>query len=280
MPTPGGPSTASTPAEAAAESSMRLSPEPGVYDPVLPIAVWNGAATPALPVGGGPDTAPGDIVTTVQRSTGVDVSNVRIRRDTGPSVQRAEAKAMTHEGEVHLPAERGELGTTENRSLLAHELVHVAQQRTMGSSRPLEATPGGQRLELQAQAMEHATLHNTPAPDLPLHAPPTPVVQRASFTDPAPAASPFTPEQVTTLLGLASSQGSNGPTVQRDAPDATPAASTPAPAEAAPAASLAAAPEQDWDLVAAKVFPKIRSKLKSELRSDRERQGKLTDLHR
>jgi hypothetical protein len=67
-----------------------------------------------------------------------------------------QARAFTADAAVHLPADRGPLEAAPARQLLAHELVHVAQQRRLGPSLPPEDSPTGRSLELQAQEAERS----------------------------------------------------------------------------------------------------------------------------
>ena len=82
----------------------------------------------------------------------VDVTEVPIHR--GPAVTTlagaASARAFTQHGEVYLPDEAGELTEPDGRALLAHELVHVAQQRVLGPNLPGESSPDGALLEAAA----------------------------------------------------------------------------------------------------------------------------------
>jgi hypothetical protein len=71
------------------------------------------------------------------------------------------ARAFTRDAEVFLPAEAGPLDSPPARGLLAHELVHVVQQRKLGSSLPASSTSAGVALELEAVAAEHE--HSSPS---------------------------------------------------------------------------------------------------------------------
>jgi hypothetical protein len=99
---------------------------------------------------------PSDIAGPVSRAWGVDVSGVPMHR--GPAVtaraRTLAARAFSHDGQVFLPDEAGEVGDAEARALLAHELTHVVQQRLFGADMPAEATPDGQLLEAQAAEVE------------------------------------------------------------------------------------------------------------------------------
>jgi hypothetical protein len=99
---------------------------------------------------------------------GVDVSDVPVHR--GPEVavvaKSLGARAFTKGGEVFLPEEAGSLESPKARGLLAHELVHVVQQRTLGSSLPALSTPAGAALEADAVAAEHEHAGHDHGPEL------------------------------------------------------------------------------------------------------------------
>ncbi|MDT4941000.1 MAG: hypothetical protein QOJ34_1089, partial [Pseudonocardiales bacterium] len=60
------------------------------------------------------------------------------------------ARAFTRGGRVFLPEDAGATHTATARGLLAHELVHAAQQRRLGTALPDESTPLGRELEAEA----------------------------------------------------------------------------------------------------------------------------------
>ena len=256
-----------------------LSPEPGLsYQPLAGIGVWNGAPPPDLP-GPAVEAPPSHVAAAVQRATGANVSNVRIRRDTGPVAQRLAARAFTHEGEVHIPAAVGSLSSGEGASLATHELVHAGQQSAMGSARPLEHTPEGQALEAQARSAEHASLAGLELPRMPLAPPAQPAVQR-SPAEPAPA-SPFSPLQLSRLIDLADNPPTNGTSVQRRVlpPDPPP---PPPPAEAAvapapPPPSARPQTPQELEELATQLFPTMRNLFRTELLGFRRRSGTSSD---
>lgn len=261
-------------------SPEALSPEPGrTYQPLAGIGVWNGAPPPDLP-GPAIEAPPGQIAAAVQRATGTDVSNIRIRRDTGATIQRLSARAFTHDGEVHVPAAIGSLASGEGASLATHELVHAGQQSALGSARPHEHTPGGQALEAQARSAEHASLAGLDLPTLPLAPAATPPVQRA-LAD-GGGSSPFSPQQLSTLLGLASNPPGNGAAVQRlEVPPPTTPPPPPPSAEAVPQAPAAPAEHhqtpQELEELATKLFPTLRNLFRTELLGFRRRSGTSSD---
>lgn len=107
---------------------------------------------------------PPDLAAALCGSHRVDVSLIPVHR--GPEVSAEArtlgARAFTRGGEVFLPAEAGPLDTPKARGLLAHELVHAVQQRTLGTTLPAAHTPAGLALEAEAVAAEAA--HAEPAP--------------------------------------------------------------------------------------------------------------------
>ncbi|WP_189211484.1 eCIS core domain-containing protein [Actinokineospora fastidiosa] len=96
-------------------------------------------------------TAPADIADDVSRTTGTDVTDVPVFR--GPAVDAAArergARAFARAGAVFLPDAAGPLTAPKARALVAHELVHVAQQRVLG-----RVPDQGRRLEAEAVAVE------------------------------------------------------------------------------------------------------------------------------
>jgi len=167
-----------------------------------PLATQAAAAgvQPAMIAGGATRGAP---------STGP----VRIRRGSEANEMAAslQARAFTQDGEIYLPDGHGPLSGEAAQSLVAHEMVHVAQQRRLGSALPSEDSSHGQQLEAQAVAAERGDqlplpraperTHSTPSTetnvtlpsawDMTIAATPaaaaTPTAQRApdaKFTDP------------------------------------------------------------------------------------------------
>ena len=90
----------------------------------------------------GAERVPPELVTAFRGSHGVDVSDVPVHRgdEAARQAQAIQAGAFTSGGEVFLPAEAGPLTEPTARAMLAHELAHVVQQRTLGSSLPDEHT--------------------------------------------------------------------------------------------------------------------------------------------
>ena len=137
-----------------------------------------GPATPTQPTQRAVITRPpAQLAAALRASHGIDVADVAVRRDTEVEREAAQrkARAFTRGATVHLPESAGALDDRRTLGLLAHELVHAAQQRRLGSNLPLEHSPEGRALEAEALDAER-THGGTPASltsDEPLrHAPP------------------------------------------------------------------------------------------------------------
>jgi hypothetical protein len=228
---------------------------------------------------------------------------VRIDRSEAGAAAAADlhANAFTTGNTIVLPSGHGPLDEGRGRSLLAHELVHVGQQRRLGSALPHESSPAGRALEQEARSAEQLAQVAAPSPRpsaLPLarqgggHAPAVamPSLPGAS-TDVSQAL-----QHALTLGAPASARSgepmSAGPGTgvrpEDDLGAATPQradASAPigdtgaAPAPASPAPSLAGSLMEDpteLDELAHKLYERIRLRLGRELVLDRERAGLLT----
>jgi hypothetical protein len=101
-------------------------------------------------------TVPADVAVTFRSILGVEVGHVPVRRGRAVS-RRARAlgaRAFAERGEVFLPDEAGPLEHMETKALLAHELAHAVQQRTLGADLPSEESVAGRQLEEAAVATE------------------------------------------------------------------------------------------------------------------------------
>ena len=215
------------------------------------------------------ESAPSAVHEPIGRAFDLDLSGARIDRsdDAADASMSVQALAFTRGDAIALPAAHGSMQNGRGRSLLAHELTHVAQQRRYGSALPSESSPAGERLELQARAVEQQA-----ARDMPL----------------APVASVASVQRATAIAESAAAVASAPSfSIQRE-PEAAPAPATSG-STSAPEAGTAATPspgaspahadqEQDMDELARKLYDRIRGRLKSELLVDRERAGLLTDL--
>jgi hypothetical protein len=194
------------------------------------------------------EPVPAEVRTSLEPQLGVDLSGLRVHRgeESTRMAEALDARAYTVGGEVHVPASQGSLSSGTGQALLAHELVHVAQQRKLGPNLPEESSPQGRQLESEARAMEQTWLAPASvAPSVPLLSrPPAPAVS-------APA--PAIPEPV-------------------QAPDA------PADAPKSPQAPVPAPAGPDIEQLTATLYDRVRSLLRNELRVDRERAGLFTDV--
>jgi hypothetical protein len=153
-------------AQAGQSAHASLSTPPTTAGPVLPVYRPGSAGSPrrlprdpralVLPQPRADvEPVPHEIASAFQATHGVDVSNVPIHRgpEASSRARSLGAWAFTHRERVFLPAEHGSLQEPTGRALLAHELTHVVQQRTLGSSLPTESSPHGQALEDAARGV-------------------------------------------------------------------------------------------------------------------------------
>ena len=189
----------------------------------------------------------------------------------GDLAENLQAKAFTHQGEIYLPPSAGPMGSPTARSLIAHELTHVAQQRAFGSHLPQEHTAHGQNLERQAASAEHQG-------DLPLALPHP--GQAAS------AAAPEKSEDIATAQRKPSggSSGSSFETTTISFPSGVQRAKAdgdrPAPSVGVAREAPAEAKKSDSELeeLASQLYARISRRLRRELLVDRERAGVMVDL--
>ena len=263
-------------------------------------------AEEAVPIAGGTrEPAPSGVTTVpvpepllevVQKEVGGDLGGATIER--GPETQaRARdlgALAFTSAGRIHLPPEHGDLDQPAAQALVAHELVHVGQQRRLGPVLPPERSAAGRRLEAQARRVEQAVRAR-------------PAVTAAAADRPAPRPSlPLARAAITRATDKAggtaeTGSGEWGPDGARSgAPVAAPRAAPPVQmaAPAAPPVQLAAAApvlqrddeprppaeggggqsEADLERLAGRLYDRIRYRLRNEFLVDRERAGLWVDL--
>ncbi|OLF16057.1 eCIS core domain-containing protein [Actinophytocola xanthii] len=192
---------------AAVPLTYRSSPGRQRPRPVVPATPARTAQPPRRVAG----YVPADLASALRGPHQVDVSSIPVHR--GPEVSAEArslgARAFARGGEVYLPDEAGPLDTPKARGLLAHELVHAVQQRTLGPTLPAVHTPAGAALEAAAVAVEHAHsghsghAHAEPAPLL--HPSLTQVISQAARTvgvqlAPLVASEPVVPPTVAPLL--------------------------------------------------------------------------------
>jgi hypothetical protein len=249
---------------------------------------------------------------------GADVSDVPVRRGRAVSRQamRLDAAAFSHDGVVYLPDSAGSLGQAPAQALLAHELTHAVQQRMLGPALPAETSAEGRELEDQAMATQRwflgeagpvSALALLPSGTAPART--APYGTGAALTH-APAARPPSRAEVgegvqrqpaEVALGLTAP--SAGPDWQQDRAATVTADGAAPTALAADATGAAVASTQvalaelrdrvakltsqrpadlddpvELDELAAKLYRRLRAKLRLELIVDRERAGLLTDF--
>jgi hypothetical protein len=104
-----------------------------------------------------PTAVPTDLASALRGPHSVDVSAIPVHRGPAVSAEARSlgARAFTRGGEVFLPDDAGPIDSPKARGLLAHELVHAVQQRTLGHALPSSSTVAGAELEAEAVAVEH-----------------------------------------------------------------------------------------------------------------------------
>jgi hypothetical protein len=152
------------------------------------------------------DRVPADLAHAVRAHQHADVANVPVYRGqkVGEAAKARGAKAFASGGAVFLPDEAGPADSPRARGLLAHELVHAVQQRTLGPVLPSPDSSLGQQLEAEAQAAERFYGGESGAPEPPplIHAPhpaaapqPEPDLSAPAQLFTAPAQTPAQPVQ-------------------------------------------------------------------------------------
>jgi hypothetical protein len=174
-PTPPSPQPAPAPAPPPAPEPTRPKPP---QDPPPPSSGGGGGSTPRkravasvyrataelrpaprqreLPRATVIDAVPADLANAVRARQQADVSAVPVYR--GPKVDEEArsrgARAFASGGAVFLPNDAGPVDSPKARGLLAHELVHAVQQRTLGGMLPAPDSAHGRELEAEAQVAE------------------------------------------------------------------------------------------------------------------------------
>lgn len=250
------------------------------------------------------EPVPAPLRAAVLRTHGVDVGALRVHRDEAAERITAlhGAQAVTRGGEVFLPDRHGSLEEPAAGGLLAHEVVHVLQQRGLGSAVPAENTAHGRGLERQARAAEEQWRRDASLPRLvPL---PAAAATPAPPVDPTPAASAlswerWTPVSPPVVVDVPAAPAATE-VVQRAGDEALPSDGDGVLVAAAPPATTNSSDspwlptptpivteqtpyppdvdDLDLDLLAERLYGRLRSRLRTELLVDRERAGMLTDL--
>jgi hypothetical protein len=228
---------------------------------------------------------------------------VRVDRSEAGATAAAQlgANAFTSGSTIVLPPSHGPMEGPRARSLLAHELVHVEQQRQYGSSLPPEDSPVGQALEREAGRAEHAaaTVPNGTSPTSGPRGIPMPVARGRTRSDGSSA------RGARDATGPSQRQHDGGQDVSAASdlasPDMAPALfasqpptsdtrdvltlEAPAPQRAemssSPAAGGSASDDEgdaEVDELARKIYDRIQYRFRRELLLDRERSGLLVDV--
>ncbi len=226
------------------------------------------------------------------------------------------AKAFATGGEVFLPDEHGPAASGEGRKILSHELTHVVQQRRLGADLPDEGSSAGAALEREAREVggQATPVQARPIPASAggaqrLAAPallprPSRSVPTASGSDLDPAGQAAMVARIQTAatgagipVNVPAAGGSAArPGTQRLADGGQPtsqagptpsSAATPTPSTSSGAltsrvtsSSVTSSTERsadDLDALAGQLYPRMRTRLRSELLTDRERSGRLFD---
>lgn len=152
-----------------------LPPAPLALPPAPPAASVEAVAVPEEPQPLIHEPVPAELATAMRQTHNVEVADVPVVRGQAVSAEARSrgARAFTRAGKVHLPDEAGPLSSPKARGLVAHELVHAVQQRTLGLSLPSPSSEHGQALEAEAVAVErfYAGETSAPAPQPLIHAP-------------------------------------------------------------------------------------------------------------
>ncbi|MFV2062925.1 MAG: DUF4157 domain-containing protein, partial [Chloroflexota bacterium] len=223
---------------------------------------------------------------------------VRIDRSDAGAAQAASlrANAFTSGDTIVLPASHGPLDGAKGRSLLAHELVHIDQQRRLGDDLPAESSSAGQDLEREARSAEALMERSTKRPVMSLASPgakPLPdTMASSSLTSASSGSGSHIREAVDTALTLVSQgTGDDGgsaeaattahPTLtQVDTPVVAPQRQdiSATPAGATGSDDDPSDKEAELEELARQLYERIRYRIGRELLLDGERAGVLTDL--
>jgi hypothetical protein len=251
---------------------------PGAASP-RPPAPTSAPLLSARPIGPRVQRAPIRGATHVQRRAGAETDAlpaaapqaVRVHRGANAAEmsQALEAKAFTHNGEVYLPPSAGPLGSSTARSLLAHELTHVAQQRQYGSRLPHETSAVGQRLEAAAVAAERrAQLPLAMPPDQSSPDAPTATADATSSAQRSPASGHSHASDETTTIMLPGAQRAPADSRTSDVSADSPG----------PRREPRKPTERELEELATQLYGRISRRLRRELLVDRERAGLMVDL--
>ncbi|MFZ9017901.1 MAG: DUF4157 domain-containing protein [Ilumatobacteraceae bacterium] len=253
-----------------------------------------------------PETVPPDLRSELEPRLGESLDDVRVHRgpEVGDAARSIRAKAFAVGGEVFLPDEHGPTTAGEGRRILAHELTHVAQQRRFGSSLPAEHTPEGQRLEREAlevggqapvparrtsvagrgspQRLAGSSDPIAPRGVSPVRAadsPPDLAAQRAAMGAGIPASVTTAPGPPTRQMSAAGADASSDRLGSVGSSPSTPPVQRLVEIERVESTSEPSDGTDALDLeeLERQLYPRLRSRLRNDLLTDRERSGRLFD---
>ena len=112
------------------------------------------------------ERVPDDLRTIMRAAYGDDVGDQLVHRgaDVTEEARQLGARAFARDGEVFVPIDAGPLDEASAKSLLAHELTHLAQQRRRTAPLPAEGSAESQALEAEAQRAERFVRGDPGAP--------------------------------------------------------------------------------------------------------------------
>jgi hypothetical protein len=113
-----------------------------------------------------PERVPDDLRTIMRAAYGDDVGDQLVHRgaDVTEEARQLGAKAFARDGEVFVPIDAGPLDEAPAKSLLAHELTHLVQQRRRTAPLPAEGSAESLALEAEAQRAERFVRGDPGAP--------------------------------------------------------------------------------------------------------------------
>jgi hypothetical protein len=149
--------------------SRRMGLGPG-YHGTLPDAIRRDRLDRAMPADDDGELdverVPDDLRTVIRDAYGHDVGDQVVHRgpDVSEEARQLGAHAFARDGEVFVPMEAGPLDRAPAKSLLAHELTHLVQQRRRSAPLPPDGSPEAHALEAEAQRAERFVRGDPGAP--------------------------------------------------------------------------------------------------------------------
>ncbi len=113
---------------------------------------------------GGGSAMPDMMRSTMEQSFNTDFSDVRVHADSQSHDlnERVGAQAFTTGSDIFL----GAGASASDQNLMAHELTHVVQQRSMSASGPMRVTAADDQHEQQAEAMASQVAQRQATPEV------------------------------------------------------------------------------------------------------------------